>query len=300
MIDPAVIAALTVVAGATAALTVRDGRLVVLCLMFAAVAASLVADPLPDSLSVAARILGAMLAASLLWAIAGSGSVRSPGSGIGPLAEAAAATAAFAIGLQLRPVDPLTGPVVAQAAGLALVTLALAPLAGRDVFRLGVAVTILALGGSLLLGAWNGPLPPLAQLSMALLIAGIAAATGLLVPTAAVAALDGARDVPAEEPDAIDAPQEQPVVAMPLTAAPEGHESFESVRTTRRPRSTTGLAEWATDGWDPEGLPRTDAGNADDRSAELEPGPAGRGSAEPKPAAAPKRTHTRPNLKGKP
>jgi len=187
VIDTAVLAAAAVVLGGVVAVTPRDGRIVILGLMLAAVAASLVASPLPSSLAVTARILGALLAAYLLWAAAGSGWVNSAGSAIGPVAEGAVAAAAFMVGLTIRPVDPLEGPVVAQAAGLALIALAVVPLAGRDVFRLGVGVTLLTLGCSLMVTAWSGLTPPLEQLAMAALLIGIAGATSLLVPQSEIA-----------------------------------------------------------------------------------------------------------------
>jgi hypothetical protein len=185
--------------------------------MLAAVAASLVASPLPGSLAVTARILGAMLAAYLLWAAAGSGSINSAGSAIGLVAEAAVAVAAFAVGLAMRPVDPLAGPVEAQAAGLSLIALAIVPLAGRDVFRMGVGVTLLTLGSSLLVGAWSGPTPPLEQLAMAALLVGIAGATSLLIPS--VEAVEVAADYVVEStPEPVVAPR--PVAARPVAARP--------------------------------------------------------------------------------
>ena len=81
-------------------------------------------------------------------------------------AEAALGGAAFVIGLAIRPVDPLAGPVAAQAAGVAVVALAVMPLAGRNVFRLGVGTMLLTIGCSLLLGAWSGATPPLQHLAL--------------------------------------------------------------------------------------------------------------------------------------
>lgn len=217
MLDAAVFAAVAVVLGGVVAASARDGRVVVLGLMLAAVAASLVASPLPGSLAVTARILGAMLAAYLLWAAAGSGSINSAGSAIGLVAEAAVAVAAFAVGLAMRPVDPLAGPVEAQAAGLSLIALAIVPLAGRDVFRMGVGVTLLTLGSSLLVGAWSGPTPPLEQLAMAALLVGIAGATSLLIPS--VEAVEVAADYVVEStPEPVVAPR--PVAARPVAARP--------------------------------------------------------------------------------
>ena len=217
MLDAAVFAAVAVVLGGVVAASARDGRVVVLGLMLAAVAASLVASPLPGSLAVTARILGAMLAAYLLWAAAGSGSINSAGSAIGLVAEAAVAVAAFAVGLAMRPVDPLAGPVEAQAAGLSLIALAIVPLAGRDVFRMGVGVTLLTLGSSLLVGAWSGPTPPLEQLAMAALLVGIAGATSLLIPS--VEAVEVAADYVVEStPEPVVAPR--PVAARPVAPLP--------------------------------------------------------------------------------
>ncbi len=217
MLDAAVFAAVAVVLGGVVAASARDGRVVVLGLMLAAVAASLVASPLPGSLAVTARILGAMLAAYLLWAAAGSGSINSAGSAIGLVAEAAVAVAAFAVGLAMRPVDPLAGPVEAQAAGLSLIALAIVPLAGRDVFRMGVGVTLLTLGSSLLVGAWSGPTPPLEQLAMAALLVGIAGATSLLIPS--VEAVEVAADYVVEStPEPVVAPL--PVAPVPVAPRP--------------------------------------------------------------------------------
>ena len=213
MIDTAVLAAVVVVLGGVVAVAPRDGRIVILGLMLAAVAASLVASPLPSSLAVTARILGALLAAYLLWAAAGSGWFNSAGSAIGVVAEGAAAAAAFVVGLTIRPVDPLAGPVVAQAAGLALIALAVVPLAGRDVFRLGVGVTLLTLGCSLMVTAWSGPTPPLEQLAMAALLIGIAGSTSLLVPQSEIATETVEPVEPAEA--------EEAAAQIPAQRAPE-------------------------------------------------------------------------------
>jgi hypothetical protein len=117
----------------------------------------------------------------------------------------------------MRPVDPLAGPVEAQAAGLSLIALAIVPLAGRDVFRMGVGVTLLTLGSSLLVGAWSGPTPPLEQLAMAALLVGIAGATSLLIPS--VEAVEVAADYVVEStPEPVVAPR--PVAARPVAARP--------------------------------------------------------------------------------
>jgi hypothetical protein len=145
------------------------------------VAAPLVASPLPDSLAAAAGILGAVLAAYLLWASARVNRSSGAGSGIGWVAETAAAAAAFAIGLNVSPVTPLPGPIVAQAAGMALIVLAVVPIMGRDVMRLGAGVILLVLGVSLLTAAWLGPMAPLTRLAIAALLVGVAGAASVAI-----------------------------------------------------------------------------------------------------------------------
>ena len=180
MIEPAVVAAAGVVAGAVVAVGARDRRVVAIGLLVAMVSAPLVASPLPESLSVAARIVGAVLAAYLLWASSRGLRSDSSGSALGLAAEGAIAAAAFAIGMSVSMVDPLPGPTVAQAAGLALVALAVVPLVGRDVLRLGIGVVLLVLGSTLFTAAWLGPTPPLAHLAIASLLTGIVGATSVM------------------------------------------------------------------------------------------------------------------------
>jgi hypothetical protein len=180
--DLATIAAVVVLAAGVVAVTARAGRLVIVGLTVAALAAPFVASPLPGSLALTARILGALAAAAVMWVAVETGRVGSSGTAAGPVAEVAAAAAAFAVGLVVRPVDPLAGPLAAQAAGLALLVLAVVPLLGRDVFRLGAAIVLLTLGCSLLLNAWSGPPLPLQHLAVAALILGVAGATCLLAP----------------------------------------------------------------------------------------------------------------------
>lgn len=234
MIDLPVLAAAAVVIGAVAAVTARDGRVVVLGLMLAAVLSSVVASPLPDSLAITARILGAMLAAYLLWATVGSAPINSSGSALGPAAEVAAAVAAFGIGLSIRPVDPLAGPLVAQAAGLALVALAIAPLAGRDVFRMGIGVALLSLGCSLLIAAWSGPTPALEQLAVAALLVGIAGATSVLIPSPAAQ--------PALDTGAIEPVVEAKVGPLPRIRPAPAHEPSFRAPIARRADGSAGVA----------------------------------------------------------
>jgi hypothetical protein len=145
------------------------------------VAAPLASSPEPTVLAVTFRIVGALLAAYLLAASARAQSIVSEGSGIGVAAELAAAAAAFAVGWFVVPVKPLAGPVAAQAAGVSLLALAVVPLVGRDVLRVGSGAAVLALGISLLLEAWVGPASALQQIALTVLLVGIVGATSLLM-----------------------------------------------------------------------------------------------------------------------
>ncbi|MGZ6268348.1 MAG: hypothetical protein ACXWNR_07315, partial [Candidatus Limnocylindrales bacterium] len=160
MIDLAVVAALAVVAGGIVAVTARAGWAISVGLVVAIAAAPLAASPVPGSLSLAARVVGAILAGYLLWVGTRMKAVRGDGSAVGLAAETAIAAAAFLIGLWIAPVKPLPGPAAEQAAGLALVALAVIPLSERNVLRVGIGVALLALGLSMLGEAWLGPAQP--------------------------------------------------------------------------------------------------------------------------------------------
>jgi hypothetical protein len=311
VLDAAAFAAVAVVLGGVVAVTARDGRIVVLGVMLAAVAAPLVASPLPDSLAVTARILGAMLAAYLLWAAAGSRSIDGAGSSIGLVAEGAIALAAFTVGLAVAPVDPLAGPAEAQAAGLSMIALAVVPLAGRDVFRMGVGVILLTLGGSLLVGAWTGPAFPLGQLATAALLVGIAGATGLLIPSAeeaeaAEAAADGseaAHEAPAAQPAAAAGRaatvrgQASTLIVDPGAAVLDGSEPVRSIEPERRPRPMT-ADPIEPDDWLAWGAPAPEpVRRAATRTGRRPPVPPPAQVQKPAPK---KPTRSRPNLHGKP
>jgi hypothetical protein len=197
MIEPAAVAAAGAVAGAVVSVSARDGRVVAIGLLVAMAAAHLVASPLPESLSVAARIVGAVLAAYLVWSSARGVHRESAGSALGLAAETAVAAAAFAVGLSVSMVNPLPGPAVAQAAGLALIVLAVVPLLGRDPLRLGVGVAILVLGCSLLTAAWLGATPPLAHFAVAALLVGIVAIASMTIALQPSLGSEGSELVPA-------------------------------------------------------------------------------------------------------
>ncbi len=237
MIQPVVVAAAASVIGGVIAVTARDGRLVAVGLMLAMVAAALAGSSEPAGLAVAFRVLGGLLAAYLLWAAAQTGSVSSEGSGIGLLAELAIALAAFWIGWVVEPVKPLAGPLAAQAGGFSLVALAIVPLTGRDVLRVGAGATLLVTGGFLLAAAWAGPAPALGQIAITALLVGTVGATSLLAsPLDTPAAL---RKAAAAAPDRGQVALEEPASEEPARAdgelgSEDGPQAGPAGRQTRR------------------------------------------------------------------
>ena len=189
MIQPTMVGAVVAVAGAILTIAARDSRLVAAGLFVTMVATPLVSSPEPTAAVLAFRFVGALLVAYLLWATTRSGSIDSEGSGLGIPAETIATIAAFCVGWFAMPVQPLAGPLAAQAAGFALVVVALGPLAGRNVLRIGAAIALLALGISLLMEAWTAPATSLDQIVLTALLVGIVGATSLLIsPSVAVEA----------------------------------------------------------------------------------------------------------------
>jgi hypothetical protein len=185
-------AAIVVVAGGVIAVSWRESRPAILGLTLAAVAAPLVADPLPDTLPLAARLVGAILGGFLLW-VAVRGQPATRGSRLGwpveGLLAAAAAVAGFgAIGI-VAPgpaADVLVGaeravvaPREALAAGFATGALAIGPIfAGRDVLRLGTGLVLAVLAAQLvrvgLAGSPSG-LEQIVTAGLTVVVAGAAA-----------------------------------------------------------------------------------------------------------------------------
>jgi hypothetical protein len=210
MIQTAAIAALAAVIGGVVAVSVRDSRLVALGLLLALVASPLASSPEPSALAICFRAVGALLATYLLWASARSQSIASEGSGIGAVAEIAAVGAAFAVGWFAVPVKPLAGPAAAQAAGVALVALAVVPLTGRNVLQVGTGATLLVVGISLLLQAWAGPPTSAQQIALTVLLVGLVGATSLLIAPAqqlSIAVESAAKATAATAATAVEAPE---------------------------------------------------------------------------------------------
>jgi hypothetical protein len=229
MIQLTMVGAMAAVAGGIVAVTGRDSRLVSAGLFLAMVAAPLVSSPEPTYTALVFRLLGAVLTAYLLWAATRTDSISSEGSFIGAPAEIVAAVAAFCVGWYVIPVKPLAGPLAAQAAGIALVVLALGPLAGKNLLRSGVAIAVMALGISLLMEAWTLPSSSLDQILTTTVMVGIVGATGLLVSPA-----DGELGDGGGEPDGLGEIGELSD-DVPATADPdfEPQESLETGRARR-------------------------------------------------------------------
>ena len=281
MIQLAVVAAAAAVIGGVAAVTPRDSRLVALGLLVAMVATPLASSSEPTGLAVAFRILGAVLAIYLLWAATRDRSIESEGSGIGAAAELIAAAAAFSVGWFVTPVKPLAGPVAAQAAGFALMALAIVPMAGRNVFRVGAGLVLLLLGISLLLEAWVGAGSSLRQVVLTVLLVGTVGATSLLLSPAEADAAElghaaAERTASAEREGTTQIPDE----AEPDEGAIEG--ATESVETATAETRSDGVAI---------GMPRAKA--APKASAKASAGtPADAGAVPVAVPAAPKRVST--------
>jgi hypothetical protein len=174
------VVALAVVAGAVAAVSLRDARGVVLGLAAVAVISPVLADPVPDPVGLAARLVAAILGAYLLWIAArpGGGSALAPAPATGA-AGAIVGFAAHGLGATAG------GPALASAAGFALATLAVTPLlTGRDILRLGVGLVLLLHAGLLVRVALGGTPAVLEQLVTAGLVAALGGALAVLVMAA--------------------------------------------------------------------------------------------------------------------
>ena len=160
--------ALAVVVGAIVATSARNARTAVLGLVVVLVGAALVADPLPDSLGLLARLIGSVLCGYLLWVATRGGDAVTGGSRLGwpteLLVAAAAAMAGYASHTSAGPgggggivIGAADGPALAQAAGFAVAALAAGPIVnGRDVVRMGIGLLLLILGTVLVRSALGG------------------------------------------------------------------------------------------------------------------------------------------------
>jgi hypothetical protein len=185
-----------VVAGAVVAISSRDPRGTILGLAVVLIASPIVAEPVPAPLGLAARFVGAILAADLLWIVTrdrprtAATSALTEGSRIGWPAEALTGIAALVVGYAAHGLGaPATGPALASAAGFAVAALGLTPaLTGRDVIRVGLGCLLLIDAGLLVRGALGGTPGDFEQLITSATVVVLA---GTLAALAAGARADG-------------------------------------------------------------------------------------------------------------
>lgn len=187
--------ALAVVLGAVVATSARNARTAVLGLILAMIGAAFVTGPSPDSIGLAGRLVGAVLAGYLLWIAGRDTDARTGGSRLGWPAELLIAGAAAAVGYGSHGLGaPAAGPVLASVAGFALAALSVAPVVnGRDVLRIGLGLSLLVTGAVLIRTGLGGTPAPLEQLAIAGLVAvlgGVTAAIAVAARTDGVAGYD--------------------------------------------------------------------------------------------------------------
>lgn len=181
--------ALAVVAGAVVVVSARDARVVALAMALVLLLSAVIADPVAAPVGLAARAIGALLAAYLLWIAArerpedGLPTAPTEGSRVGWPAEILLAAAAAVVGFAAQGLGaPAIGPVEASVAGFTLAALAVAPvLTGRDVIRVGVGLLLLLTAALLIRAALGGTPAPLEQLvaaGLVIAVAGTVAALG--------------------------------------------------------------------------------------------------------------------------
>lgn len=191
--------ACVVVAGAVVAVSARETRASLLGLVVALLAASLIADPLPGPLPIAARLASAFLACRFIAVAIRNLDAPTSGSRLGWPVEVLAAAAAAVIGFGTHGLGaPGMGPAEAQAAGFAVGVLAASPIvSSRDVFRLGVGAILLLIGGLLVRQGIGGTPSELEQVVTSGLVVCLGGAIGVLIlgARAAVGSLD-VRDAP--------------------------------------------------------------------------------------------------------
>jgi len=176
----AIVAGLAV-AGAVLAVSARDVRATVLGVLIVLIAGPLVASPWPSPAAILARVAAGLLAARLLT-IGLRGEEATAGTRIGWPAEALAAAAAAVVGFGSHGLGAAAlGPAEAQAAGFALIALAISPLVtGRDVLRLGIGSVLLVSGALFIRVGLDNPPRDGEQLVISLLTISLGGAIGVI------------------------------------------------------------------------------------------------------------------------
>jgi hypothetical protein len=190
-VNPALVGvALAVVIGAVVAGSARNARTAIFGVIITMVGAPFIADPLAAPLGLAARLVGAVLAGYLLWVATRGYRVRTAGSLVGWPTDAFLAIAAAVVGYGSHGLGaPADGPAMAAAAGFALAALAVVPVvAGRDVLRVGLGLSLLLTGALLIRTSLGGTPDQLEELLSAGLVAALGGAVAVL---AAAARSDG-------------------------------------------------------------------------------------------------------------
>jgi len=174
--------ALAVVVGAVIAGSARNARTAIFGLVISMVGVPILADPLPEPLALAARLVGAVLAGYLLWVAARGHRVRTGGSLVGWPTDAFLAAGAAVVGYGSHGLGaPAAGPALAAAAGFALAALAVLPVVtGRDILRVGLGLMLLLSGALLIRTSLGGTPDPLEQLLTAGLVATLGGAVAIL------------------------------------------------------------------------------------------------------------------------
>jgi hypothetical protein len=178
----AVAAGVLVVLGAVIGVAAGEARFALLGLVITLVVSPFVADPLPDTLPLAVRVVAATLAGYLLL-MAARRSVGEVGTPLGIPATLAAAAAAVAAGFAPLAVGvPRLGPEIALGAGLACCVLAVPVVVlAHDAFRLGAGLVVLVSGGLLArVGLVGTPSTAAEQIATALLLVALAGAVATL------------------------------------------------------------------------------------------------------------------------
>lgn len=199
--------ALAIVAtgGAVVAIGAREPRLAVLGTLVALLGAAYVADPMPGSIALAARLAGAILGGFLMWVSLRGVSAHGTDAAIGLPGAAAIALAAFVAGwlgaITLGnalgamsgegPSIGATAPALtagsdvsraAMATAFAIAALATGSLfLARDVLRLGIGLLLMTAAAERLLAAAGGPSSDVAVLAFGLLLAAGGGAVAALV-----------------------------------------------------------------------------------------------------------------------
>ena len=187
---------LAVVAGAVVTVSTPDPRGAILGLAVVLIASPIVAEPVPAPLGLATRIVGAVLAAYLLWIVTRdrphrtAPSATTEGSRIGWPAEVLLGIGALVVGYAAHGLGaPALGPALASAAGFSVAALALTPtMTGRDVLRVGLGCMLLIDAALIVRTALGGTPSDFEHLISAALIVVIA---GTIATLAAGAREDG-------------------------------------------------------------------------------------------------------------